>query len=281
MTGGNHTWDKKEIFPYFAEQPRLLRPANFPAGDAGRGRVRRTRAERRARRGRSTSMGRVFMTAIDDPFRVVLDEIEAVRDEARIVFVDFHAEATSEKVAMGWHLDGRVDRRRRHAHARADRRRARAAAGHGLHHRRRHDRAARLGDRRRTPGDHPAVPDRPAAAVRDRHGKPAPEWRASSRPTRRPDARPRSSASDLSAQEIEALVAQPARRRADRHAPTDSTGLPFDDDATRPAARAARRSASSRRELKQLDRRRRSAASPSKARSPTAGSGAPATSTSR
>jgi len=53
-------------------------------------------------------MGRVFMTAIDDPFRVVLDEIAAVREEARLVFVDFHAEATSEKVAMGWHLDGRV-----------------------------------------------------------------------------------------------------------------------------------------------------------------------------
>jgi metallophosphoesterase (TIGR00282 family) len=53
-------------------------------------------------------MGRVFMTAIDDPFKVVLDEIDAVRDEARIIVVDFHAEATSEKVAMGWHLDGRA-----------------------------------------------------------------------------------------------------------------------------------------------------------------------------
>jgi len=53
-------------------------------------------------------MGRVFMTAIDDPFTGVLDEIEAIGDEARIILVDFHAEATSEKVAMGWHLDGRV-----------------------------------------------------------------------------------------------------------------------------------------------------------------------------
>ena len=54
------------------------------------------------------AMGRVFMTAIDDPFRVVLDEIAAVKDDANLIFVDFHAEATSEKVAMGWYLDGRV-----------------------------------------------------------------------------------------------------------------------------------------------------------------------------
>jgi metallophosphoesterase (TIGR00282 family) len=107
MTGGNHSWDKKEILPYLSEQPRLLRPANMPAGGAGGGRyVARTAA------GVSVAvinlMGRVFMTPIDDPFRVALAEIEATRGEAQIVFVDFHAEATSEKVAMGWHLDGRV-----------------------------------------------------------------------------------------------------------------------------------------------------------------------------
>ena len=107
MTGGNHTWDKKEIFPYFAEQPRLLRPANMPAGTPGHGRY-----VARTANGTSVAvinvMGRVFMTAIDDPFSVVLDEISAVQDEARIVIVDFHAEATSEKVAMGWYLDGRA-----------------------------------------------------------------------------------------------------------------------------------------------------------------------------
>jgi len=107
MTGGNHTWDKKEIFPYFAEHPRLLRPANFPPGTPGRGRfVARTSLGVHV--GVVNVMGRVFMTAIDDPFRVVLQEIDAVRKEATIVFVDFHAEATSEKVAMGWHLDGRA-----------------------------------------------------------------------------------------------------------------------------------------------------------------------------
>ena len=107
MTGGNHTWDKKEIIPYFAEQPRLLRPANLPVGTPGRG-VYLARATNGVPVAVVNLMGRVFMTAIDDPFRVVLDEIDAVRSEARLVFVDFHAEATSEKVAMGWHLDGRA-----------------------------------------------------------------------------------------------------------------------------------------------------------------------------
>jgi metallophosphoesterase (TIGR00282 family) len=107
ITGGNHSWDKKEIVPYIQDHPRLLRPANFPVGAPGQGRiVARTSAGVPV--GVVNVMGRVFMTAIDDPFRVVLQEIEAVRQEARVVFVDFHAEATSEKVAMGWHLDGRV-----------------------------------------------------------------------------------------------------------------------------------------------------------------------------
>jgi 2',3'-cyclic-nucleotide 2'-phosphodiesterase len=107
ITGGNHSWDKKEIFPYFAREPRLLRPANLPAGAPGLGRY-----VAKAANGVSVAviniMGRVFMTAIDDPFTVVLNEIDAVRDHARLIFVDFHAEATSEKVAMGWHLDGQV-----------------------------------------------------------------------------------------------------------------------------------------------------------------------------
>jgi metallophosphoesterase (TIGR00282 family) len=107
MTGGNHTWDKKEILPYLADQPRLLRPANMPPGGPGRGRAV-VRAANGVPVGVVNLMGRVFMTAIDDPFRVALDEIAAVSAEAKIVLVDFHAEATSEKIAMGWHLDGRV-----------------------------------------------------------------------------------------------------------------------------------------------------------------------------
>jgi metallophosphoesterase (TIGR00282 family) len=107
MTGGNHTWDKKEILPYFSEQPRLIRPANFPVGAPGRG-VYVARTKGGVPVAVINAMGRVFMTAIDDPFRIVETEIEAVRQEARVIFVDFLADATSEKVAMGWHLDGRA-----------------------------------------------------------------------------------------------------------------------------------------------------------------------------
>lgn len=108
ITGGNHSWDKKEIFSYMPAHPRLLRPSNFPDGAPGHGRVVVT-ASNGVSVGVINTMGRVFMTALDDPFAAVLADIDAVKaDGARIVFVDFHAEATSEKVAMGWHLDGRV-----------------------------------------------------------------------------------------------------------------------------------------------------------------------------
>ncbi|MSO50523.1 MAG: TIGR00282 family metallophosphoesterase [Acidobacteria bacterium] len=107
MTGGNHTWDKKEIIPYFAKEPRLLRPANFPEGTPGQG-WHVARAANGVHVGVINIMGRIFMNPLDDPFRVVLEQIQAVQEQAKIIFVDFHAEATSEKVAMGWHLDGRV-----------------------------------------------------------------------------------------------------------------------------------------------------------------------------
>jgi metallophosphoesterase (TIGR00282 family) len=107
LTSGNHIWDKKEALDYIGVESRLLRPANYPAGVPGNGSY-----VGRARNGQSVgvinAMGRVFMLNIDDPFAVVLREIEALRARARVIFVDFHAEATSEKIAMGWHLDGRV-----------------------------------------------------------------------------------------------------------------------------------------------------------------------------
>ena len=107
MTSGNHIWDKKEVLDYLPRQPKLLRPANFPAGVPGRGSyVAQTRT------GEPIAvlnlMGRIFMTPLDDPFAVALREVDALRAKARVIIVDFHAEATSEKVAMGWHLDGRV-----------------------------------------------------------------------------------------------------------------------------------------------------------------------------
>jgi metallophosphoesterase (TIGR00282 family) len=107
MTSGNHIWAKKEVVPYITAEPRLLRPANYPAGVPGRGSyVARTGDGRDI--GVINVMGRVFMANIDDPFTVVLREIEAMRGRTRVIIVDFHAEATSEKVAMGWHLDGKV-----------------------------------------------------------------------------------------------------------------------------------------------------------------------------
>jgi len=107
MTSGNHIWDKKEVLGYIAGEPRLLRPANYPAGVPGRGSCLAQTGDGRAV-GVINVMGRVFMTSIDDPFSVVLKEIEALRPKTRVIFVDFHAEATSEKIAMGWHLDGKV-----------------------------------------------------------------------------------------------------------------------------------------------------------------------------
>ena len=107
MTSGNHIWDKKEALNYIGAEPRLLRPANYPAGAPGNGSyLARTRDGISV--GVVNVMGRVFMPPLDDPFAVVLREIEALRQRTRIVFVDFHAEATSEKIAMGWHLDGKV-----------------------------------------------------------------------------------------------------------------------------------------------------------------------------
>ena len=107
MTSGNHIWDKKEALDYIGTESRLLRPANYPAGAPGNGSyLARTRDDRPV--GVINVMGRVFMLNIDDPFAVVKREIAAMRERTRLIFVDFHAEATSEKMAMGWHLDGLV-----------------------------------------------------------------------------------------------------------------------------------------------------------------------------
>jgi len=107
MTSGNHIWDRKEAIDYIGAESRLLRPANFPPGVPGNGSYLA-----RAATGHSVGvvnlMGRVFMLNIDDPFATALKEIELLRGRTRVIFVDFHAEATSEKVAMGWHLDGKV-----------------------------------------------------------------------------------------------------------------------------------------------------------------------------
>jgi 2',3'-cyclic-nucleotide 2'-phosphodiesterase len=109
LTTGNHIWDKKEIFPYLAEHADgpLLRPANYPPQVPGRGLyVGKTRA------GLEFAVinlqGRVFMPPIDCPFRTVDTLLESIPPSVKIRFVDMHAEATSEKLAMGWYLNGRV-----------------------------------------------------------------------------------------------------------------------------------------------------------------------------
>ncbi len=109
LTSGNHIWSKREILPYLdAPGGRLLRPANYPPGAPGRGRAVISTPDGR-RLGVVNLEGRVFMKALDDPFRAATAEVEALRAEGvRAILVDMHCEATSEKGAMGWFLDGKV-----------------------------------------------------------------------------------------------------------------------------------------------------------------------------
>ena len=107
LTGGNHLWDKRESMDYLAEEPRLVRPANLPAGTPGEG-WRVFKASNGAPVGVVNLLGRVFMKEADCPFRAADEALAALKDRARVVLVDFHAETTAEKVAMGWHLDGRA-----------------------------------------------------------------------------------------------------------------------------------------------------------------------------
>jgi metallophosphoesterase (TIGR00282 family) len=106
MTSGNHVWDKRELFDYFARQPRLLRPANYPEAP-GKGVI-----TYRARNGVECAVinlqGRTYMPNTDCPFRKADQILNELGPAVKVRFVDFHAEVTSEKMAMGWYLDGRV-----------------------------------------------------------------------------------------------------------------------------------------------------------------------------
>ena len=107
LSGGNHSWDRKEILEYLPHEPRLLRPANFPEGNPGAGLYLGT-AKNGMKYAVLNLQGRVFMTPIDDPFRKADSELGKLPGDVAFVLVDMHAEATSEKLAMGWYLDGRV-----------------------------------------------------------------------------------------------------------------------------------------------------------------------------
>jgi len=107
LTSGNHIWKHKEILPYLEETDRLVRPANYPPETPGRGvAIVETAA------GEKVAVinleGRVFMSPLECPFRTVEQLLTTIPKEVKVILVDMHAEATSEKQAMGWFLDGRV-----------------------------------------------------------------------------------------------------------------------------------------------------------------------------
>jgi metallophosphoesterase (TIGR00282 family) len=106
MTSGNHIWDRKEIIEYIVKENLLLRPANYPSGTPGVGSVVVKAGAHQV--GVLNVQGRVFMPAIDCPFLRADAEVARLRAETPAIVVDVHAEATSEKQAMGWYLDGRV-----------------------------------------------------------------------------------------------------------------------------------------------------------------------------
>jgi metallophosphoesterase (TIGR00282 family) len=107
LSGGNHIWDRKEILDYFPHQPRLLRPANFPNGSPGSG-LFVGEARNGVRYAVLNLQGRTFMAPLDCPFRTAERELARVPGDVKVIIVDIHAEATSEKQAMGWFLDGKV-----------------------------------------------------------------------------------------------------------------------------------------------------------------------------
>ena len=107
QTSGNHIWDKKEIYSYFEDEPRLLRPANYPSEAPGHG-YNIYELDDGRKIGIINLQGRIFMWNIDCPFKTSDRIIPEIKEKADIIIIDFHAEATSEKQALGRYLDGRV-----------------------------------------------------------------------------------------------------------------------------------------------------------------------------
>lgn len=107
MTSGNHIWDKREIYEYLPRQERLIRPANYPDDLPGSG-LCVTQARNGVKCAVINLQGRTYMPNTDCPFRKADSLLESLDDDVKVRLVDFHAEVTSEKMAMGWHLNGRV-----------------------------------------------------------------------------------------------------------------------------------------------------------------------------
>lgn len=107
LTSGNHIWAKKEVIQYLNEEKRLLRPLNYPKPCAGSGYIiEQTNSNNKI--AVVNLMGRLYLQSLDCPFRAIEDVLQLIKKETNIIIVDFHAEATSEKIAMGWFLDGKV-----------------------------------------------------------------------------------------------------------------------------------------------------------------------------
>jgi 2',3'-cyclic-nucleotide 2'-phosphodiesterase len=107
ISGGNHSWDRREIFEFMPHEARLLRPANFPDGNPGSGMYVGT-TKNGVKYAVINLQGRVFLPAIDDPFRKADELLASLLADVALVLVDIHAETTSEKIALGWYLDGRA-----------------------------------------------------------------------------------------------------------------------------------------------------------------------------
>lgn len=106
VTSGNHIWDKKEIFQFIDQEPYLIRPANYPPGTPGKGYCIFKVNDKNI--GVMNISGRTFMPDLDCPFRKADEILEVLTQECDMILLDFHAETTSEKMAMGWYLDGKV-----------------------------------------------------------------------------------------------------------------------------------------------------------------------------
>jgi metallophosphoesterase (TIGR00282 family) len=106
MTMGNHTWDQKEIFDFIDQEDKMVRPANFPEGTPGKGAaVIKVKGKELVI---MNIQGRTFLPPLDCPFKTMDQMLPQIKRKHKFILVDFHAEATSEKIAMGWHLDGKV-----------------------------------------------------------------------------------------------------------------------------------------------------------------------------
>jgi len=107
LTSGDHIWKRPEIFELISQEERILRPLNFPSGAPGHG-ANIFKTKNGIKLGVININGRVFMDALECPFKTALIACESIAEETKIIILDVHAEATSEKIALGWYLDGKV-----------------------------------------------------------------------------------------------------------------------------------------------------------------------------